>query len=139
MSMEEIHPISIEWSIKGYHVFHICPHPLVEMVVLHEHNNRYDPDAMKVVMPRLEDLPEALLDTATRTGGPTVRQLAGLQVGRVPANLCRAFKILLDRDLATKITCTYTGEARQSQNPPVQERFQSRGREGLIGPAVELN
>lgn len=47
----------------------------------------------------------------------------GRQVGRVPANLCKAFRELQSRRLIEEVTCTFTGEVRESQNPHIFQRF----------------
>ena len=47
--------------IKGYHIYHIRPHPDVAMDVRHdEEGNCYDPDAHSVFMPDLEKIPTSL-------------------------------------------------------------------------------
>ena len=45
--------VKIDWSIKGYHVFNIRPHPDIELIIEPEPNNPYDPYAMKVMLPSL--------------------------------------------------------------------------------------
>ena len=49
--------VRVDWSVKGYHHFKIRPHPEVTMLVEPENDNRYDPFAMKVVMPTLLHIP----------------------------------------------------------------------------------
>ena len=64
--------IEIWWYVKGYHYFKVKPNPGEVMQVRREYNNPLDPNAMSVL----------------REGGE--------QVGRVPANLCGAFRQLLE-------------------------------------------
>ena len=64
--------IEISWSVKGYHYFKVKPNPGEVMQVRREYHNPVDPNAMSVL----------------REGGE--------QVGRVPANLCGAFRQLLE-------------------------------------------
>lgn len=111
--MDQTRKIKIEWSIKGYHLFHIRPHTEIELKVEPEENNRFDRHAMKVTMPSIQEIPSALIGEElqhTRDGRVlTVRDIAGRQIGSVPANLCRAFYTILTRQFATKISCKYTG------------------------------
>ena len=58
--------VRVDWSVKGYHHFKIRPHPEVTMLVEPENNNRYDPFAMKVVMPTLLHIPQVLHQEETR-------------------------------------------------------------------------
>ena len=51
----------------------------------------------------------------------------GHQVGRVPANLCTAFKHILQQDMASKIVGKIAGQAQLSSNPPSHHRFQPSG------------
>ena len=108
-------PIRIEWSIKGYHYFRIRPDVGVNLRVEPEENNAYDPYAMKVLTPD------------------------GRQIGRVPANLCRAFREILTRDLCLGgIQCRFTGEVRQSDNPNVFQRYRPGARHDRPGGGAEL-
>lgn len=52
----------------------------------------------------------------------------GRQIGRVPANLCGAFRTILSQQFATKITCKYSGDVGQSVIPPVHQRFRHASR-----------
>ena len=59
---------------------------MVEMQVVIEDGNRFDPNAMKVMMLPLHAIPAELSDAITRPGDArlpvqTVRGLAGRQVG----------------------------------------------------------
>ena len=58
--------VRVDWSVKGYHNFKIRPHPEVTMLVEPENDNRYDPFAMKVVMPTLLHIPPVLHQEETR-------------------------------------------------------------------------
>ena len=82
--------------IKGYHIHHIRPHFDVPMVVKHEADNAYDPNAHSVFMPPLENIPSSLHGAVTRPAKKSrkeqiVRDIAGAMVGRVPANLGEMF------------------------------------------------
>ena len=75
--------VRVDWSVKGYHHFKIRPHPEVTMLVEPENDNRYDPFAMKVVMPTLLHIPPYLHQEETRPGSQrhsmpqTVADIAG--------------------------------------------------------------
>ena len=91
--------------IKGYHIYHIRPHPDVAMDVRHEEDNCYDPDAHSVFMPDLEKIPTSLHCAVTapaKKGRPeqTVQQIAGEMVGRIPANLGKMLKEDMKHSLA---------------------------------------
>ena len=45
-------------------------------------------------------------------------------MGRVPANVCRAFKLLMERNLVAKISCQILGTVTQSSRPLVHQRYQ---------------
>lgn len=64
----------------------------------------------------------------------------GKQVGRVPANLCRAFFHMLERRLVQSITCKYMGVVGHSARPAVNQRYQ-RNAAGADRPGggVDLN
>ena len=67
------------------------------MQVRREYNNPVDPNAMSVLREH------------------------GEQVGRVPANLCGAFRQLLEIGYTRKIICIYTGSIGHCQNPHVHQ------------------
>ena len=115
---ERSRPISVSWSIKCYHVFHIRPHPEIKMIMEREYVNRYDANAIQVSP--LQDIAAIYHDAITRPATQqTVRHIAGKQAGRVPANLCRAFRLLLeDNMLDGNITAVYGGDVGPSMNPP---------------------
>jgi len=75
--------VNIVWSIKGYHHFQIRPHPDIPMKVEKEDGNRFDPSAMKIMMPNIQDIPVHLCDAVTRDvsrrhpNRQTVREIAG--------------------------------------------------------------
>ncbi|XP_071121977.1 uncharacterized protein [Mytilus edulis] len=123
-----VRPIKFDWSIKGYHVFRLRPHVEIPLNVELEVNNPYDPHAMKVSVPALQHIPQHLHDTVTKDGNPPqrVRHIAGKQVGRVPANLCKAFHLLTTRGYVENITCRYTGEATVSTRPLSHQQFRRR-------------
>ena len=81
-SGEHVDPVKIVWSIKGYHAFHLRPHPDIPLKVIAEENNQYDPQAMTVVAPPLCEISERLHDAVTRPGdhnrsAQSVHQIAG--------------------------------------------------------------
>ncbi|XP_069110389.1 uncharacterized protein [Argopecten irradians] len=139
--------IRFEWSIKGYHIFHRRPDPAIKMKVEVEDNNRYDESAMKVMVPSLDEIPQHLHGNVTRPENiqrrlpvQRVRDIAGKQIGRVPANLCRAFRMLLRNNYVQEILCFYKGEARQSQHPNMHQRFRrnSTGGHDQAGGGADL-
>ena len=75
--------VRIDWSVKGYHHFKIRPHPDITMLVEREDGNRYDPFAMKVMMPTLDRIPRNLHGVVTRPQNQrhhqsqTVAEIAG--------------------------------------------------------------
>ncbi len=123
-------PIRINWAVKGYHVFHIRPPVHLALDVIPEPQNRYDPHAMGVFIPNNPNLL-----------APEVQHLAGRQVGRVPANLCRCLSLLQNGGfLARPIKVEFLGEVAQSTMPPVHARF-TRGARGQLdrgGGGAEL-
>ncbi|XP_077869670.1 uncharacterized protein LOC144361685 [Saccoglossus kowalevskii] len=136
--------MSFDWSIKGYHHFHRRPHPDALLDVEIEHNNRYDPSSMLVKMPPLCRIPNELHDEVTREGrgnqpNQTVRSIADKQVGRVPANLCKVFRRLLELNLVESvIVCKYTGQTGLSIRPPSNQRFQRGQVRDRPGGGAEL-
>ena len=129
--------VAVLWSIKGYHFFKIRPHESISMLVLPEEANARDASAMKVMMP--EDVPAELLDKNTREGDSKrppqeVRDIVGKQVGRVPANLCRVFRRLVEKEmLVDGITCNYGETFRRTIDPVFYQRFEfefGRDRQG---------
>ena len=56
--------IAILWSVKGYHIFRVRPHPEIPLQVLPDPGNKYDKDAMKVMMP--ESVNSEFLDKIIR-------------------------------------------------------------------------
>jgi len=72
--------VKVEWSIKGYHIFRIKPHNDLDLKVEVDEGNPFDDDAMKVVMPNLEEIPVHLHDAETYPNHPRsriVRDIAG--------------------------------------------------------------
>ena len=138
--------IAVLWSIKGYHIFKVRPHQHIPLLVLPDTGNQYDKDAMKVVMP--DHVPKDMLELMTREGDKNcspqkVKHILGKQVGRVPANLCRVFWGLLEKDavLDSRIMCHYGGSAGHSVNPHVHKAFKkARTRWGrdIAGGGAEL-
>ena len=84
-------------NVKGYHNFKIRPHPDIKMYVQRDDDNTYDKNAMKIVMPELMDIPSELHEAVTRPADKKrapqkVCDIAGMTVGRVPANLGKVFR-----------------------------------------------
>ena len=137
--MESARTIEIVPTIKGYHAFHVRPHVDIGMVLVPQPRNRFDPNAFGVWVPHLSGIPEHLRDIETREG-QTVRMIAGKQVGRVPANLCRAFRELVDRGLlANDLKCTYDGTVHVSQRVLVHQSFQRQAFRDRVGGGAELD
>ena len=97
LSAFKMNTIEISWSVKGYHYFTVIPNPGEVMQIRREYKNPVDPNAMSVL----------------REGGE--------QVGRVPANVCGAFRQLLEIGYTRKIICIYTGSIGHCQNPHVHQ------------------
>ena len=53
----------------------------------------------------------------------SVLREGGEQVGRVPANLYRVIRQLLEIGYTRKIICIYTGSIRHCQNPHVHQSY----------------
>ncbi|VDI07438.1 Hypothetical predicted protein [Mytilus galloprovincialis] len=121
--------VNIVWSIKGYPQFKVKLHTEIPLNVDYKEGSRFDPFAMRVMMPVLDNIPHHLHDAVTKESSvrhsrrQTVREIAGRQVGRVPANLCRAFRILNDRNLVTDIACCYHGTCGPTTNPFSGQRY----------------
>ncbi|KAL4239860.1 hypothetical protein ACF0H5_000660 [Mactra antiquata] len=103
--------IHIKWSIKGYHVYRVRPHPQILLKIVPEPQNRFDPNAFVVEMPGLNEIPRYLHDTETRER-QNVRSIAGCQVGHLPANLgIGTFKRRIRRDRpggGPELRCSYS-------------------------------
>ncbi|XP_077980784.1 uncharacterized protein LOC144435995 [Glandiceps talaboti] len=130
--MSEQVTIKIRSTISGYHYFHVRPHVDVPLLVEKEENNKKDPKAMSVTMPPLSSIPSHLHTCVTREADkryPTqmVSNIAGKQVGRVPANLCGTFRRILDGGEAT-LSCHYLGTVQLSTSPPAQQAYKHRPR-----------
>ena len=122
------HQINVDWSVKGYHVFQIRPPSGVNLIVSKESGNLYDPNAMTVTMPSLQDIPHQLhnMITRERRGSKAQQTVAGnasKMVGRVPTNLCRTFRLLIDTGLTQKITCQYSGSVGPTTNPHMAKKI----------------
>ena len=89
-------------NIKGYHYFKVRPHREIKMNVEKEVGNVRDESAMVIKMPPLQQISKSYHFDVTRPSkSPRERDqrvidVAGNVVGRVPANLCRIFRRLLD-------------------------------------------
>ena len=131
--------VAVLWSIKGYHFFKIRPHEEIPLLVLPEDGNVFDEHAMMVVMPK--NVAEEMLEAVTRKGDAKrktqkVKDILGKQVGRVPANLCRIFRELLQTDmLLENITCYHSITVGHSISPHFQKVFKrARARLGRDEP-----
>ena len=121
-------------TISGLHATKRSCHPAVTLNVMSDTTGK-DPSAMKVVVPTVENLPPECMDMITWPKNPTrkrlvdqlVRDVAGMKVGNVPANLCGVFKDLLRDGFAVGITARATAEKpRASTRPPTKQSFQKR-------------
>lgn len=128
-------PIAIDWSIKGYHAFRVNPHVEITMKLIPEPNNQYDRNAFSVLMPTLNEIPRNMHSQATRNG-QTVSDIAGRQVGHVPANLCRVFSKLNTQGLASDLQCKYLGTLTGSAT---LDHFQAGIRRDRPGGGPELH
>ena len=108
--------IAIDWAIRGYHAYRIRPHVQIRMNVVPEPTNQFDPDAFKVMMPDLNNIPVHLRNEETRSK-QCVWQIAGKIVGRVPTGLCSCFRRLVDENYCNvqDITCVYRGTVRVAE------------------------
>ena len=86
MMNDQMRIVKIQWSIKGYHHFHIRPPVGINLKVENEDNNPFDPYAVQVVVPRIEDIPLELHHHVTRHENrrhprqPTVLDIAGRSI-----------------------------------------------------------
>ena len=132
--------IGIESTIKGYHVYRIRPHEDITMKLEEEPTNPYDRNAFKVMMPSLTEINPIFHNLVTENGQRVVNN-AGKQVGRVPANLCRVFRRLVDEGLVqpSHIKCKYNGQINFPRTVPLNQRFLRGGRRDRPGGGPELN
>lgn len=121
-------------SISGLHATKTSSHPDITLLIGPDITHK-DPNAMKVVVPMLQNLPPESLDMVTWPKNPerkrfvdqVVRDVAGKKVGNVPANLCAVFKDLLREGVATGITArSTTDKPRASTRPHTKQSFQRR-------------
>ena len=115
-------------NIKGYYFFKVCPHPDIPMKVEMEEDNLRDPNAMATKIPSIDDIHQSLHKQITRKGNKTRKEqlvchIAGKQLCRVPANLCRLFKQFLKDGNLTKTTCLMADSPCLSQISPVQQLY----------------
>lgn len=78
--------INIDWFVTGYHVFKRKPADNEKLKMYAEKKNPVDPWAV------------------------LVKDVKGNTIGRVPANLCRAFRKLKESSLASNFECIYQNE-----------------------------
>ena len=89
-------------AISGLHSTKTSSHPDITLLIDADITHK-DPNAMKVVVPMLQNLPPESLEMVTWPRNPeskrlvdqVVRDVAGKKVGNAPANLCGVFKDLL--------------------------------------------
>ena len=115
-------------NIKGYHFFEVRPHLGIPLRVEMEEDNIRNPNAMAIKMPSIDDIHQLLHKKITREGNKTRKEqrvcdIAGKQVGRVLANLCKLFKQLLKDGSVTKITCLMIDPPCLSQITPAQRSY----------------
>lgn len=118
----------IKSNIKGYHHFKVRPHEDIEMDVELDVDNSYDPSAMSVSMPKLDCIPLYLHEVVTREERgrdkeQRVRDTAGRQVGRVPANLCKLFRKLLKNGEVIRVVCHSKSLPCLSEVPESQQKY----------------
>lgn len=130
-------------TIKGYHIFKVTPYPTIQMLVEKDEGNSYDPHAMVIKVPDLKNIPVELHDRVTKeakgkTSKQTVRDTAGMTVGRVPANVCALFHKLLQNGDVRKITCVSVDKPMQSKTPSFRQSFKrnTKGYDRCGGGAV---
>ena len=119
--------VTVNSCIKGYHKYHVRPHPALPMKVNEDRGNVYDQNALKVIFPELPAIPSYLLNEVTREADnkharQTFSSDADKMVGHVPANVCGIFKQLIQDGLVTEICCSINGVLAASINPPTKEK-----------------
>lgn len=138
--------IAVLWSIKGYHAFKVRPCSDISLIITPEEGNKYDPHAMLVKMP--DTVPDQLLEKVTRAGDAKrrpqlVKDIIGKTVGRVPANLSKVFRSLVEkRLLVSDISCFFGGRAGHTVDVPHWQSFKkARTRAGHYrqGGGAELS
>ena len=119
----------IDWSVKGYHIYRIKPHHGMDLTLVQDPMNRYDRNAIKVMMPSV--MPAQFRDFQENAAG---------QAGHVPANLCRVFTELINLSVLTisEIRCTFTGSVGAAAGVPVHQSFSIGTRRDRPGGGAEL-
>ena len=115
-------------SIKGYHVFKTRPHAEIPMFVERDFHNKYDPFALIVKMPVMENIPTRLHKVILRPAKgrekcQKVKDNAEKIVGRVPANVCKILTKLLQERKIEEIQCSAVGTPTLSKNTDPQISF----------------
>lgn len=127
--------VKVEWAIKGYLHFKIIPSKLIPMDLVPEEDNLHDPNAVVVQMPSLEQIDQTNFQQMTEEEKQQVKKVAGNDVGRVPANLCGAFREIMGKYwLLEDIKCHYNGIVSDSVNPPKYQKFERNPSGGLDTP-----
>ena len=127
--------VNVEWAIKGYSHFGVIPSTLIPMDLIPEENNSYDPNAVIVKMPPLGQIAQTCYSLMNKEEEQRIKSLAGNVVGRVPANLCGAFRKIMETDyLLEDIRCEYNGIVSDSVNPPKYQKFKRNPFGGLDTP-----
>ena len=91
-------------SIKGYHFFKRRPHLEVKLLVKKDVNNKYDENAIVVMIPPLDSIPSTLHEVVLKEARgkekcQKVKDNANKIIGRVPDNICKLFAELLKGEL----------------------------------------
>ncbi|XP_074644266.1 uncharacterized protein LOC141901088 [Tubulanus polymorphus] len=102
------------WSIKGYHIYRRRPTVGTELIVYPEVGNKHEKDAM------------------------IVKTVNDKIVGRVPANLCRVFALMLQAGYTDEVTCVYTEEVFSRKKKFTSYRRSRSGRMDREGGGMEL-
>ena len=133
----------INSNIKAYHIFKVKPHPDIGMNVEKDVLNGYDPNAMIIKMPRIEEISLELHDSVTKEakngiGQQTVTDIAGCTVGRVPANVWKLFHDMLSEGEVKEIMCWPMEKPTLSTVPASHQSFNGICMEEKIVEVVEL-
>ena len=96
------------------------------MVVEPEIGNKYDADAMVIKMPKLENIPIRYHDEMLPSSTERVKDISGKVIGRVPANICKLFRELLDRGYISSILCFCIDNPSHSKHPHYSQAYQKR-------------
>jgi len=96
------------------------------MTVEPEVDNRYDPYAMIIKMPDLLNIPSKYHEEVISCSGQRVQDISGKTVGRVPANVCKLFRKLIEQKYALSITCFSLEKPSHSKSPDFAQSYQRK-------------